>query len=221
MFLDLFHTAMGPTNDSSPARFERLYNWSRSPAPGESFLSDFYLSNLDFFAIASFSKLGVENPQNISWYPLFPSVDPTSTLAPIAIPKRAWLENCHIRWFDRLSSVDGVSFVLADSSTSPDGLMHQLNRGFNTLLTQPSREDPTSHGLGSYQEYSGILPWYNPMELLSAIGTRREDSLANWIPTTVHGIVFPIRVSRLSFALARPSSAKALRERGFHSYSAR
>lgn len=219
--LDLFHTSMGPSSTSAATRFERLYNWSRPPAPGESFLSDFYLSNLDFFAIASFSKLGVENPSNISWYPIFPAVDPSSSLAPIAIPKRAWLENCHIRWFDRLSSVDGICFVLADSTTSPDWLLSQLNRGFGELLTQTNREDQNSTGIGSSEGHSGILPWYNPMDLLVTIGTRKEESLVNWIPSTSQGVVFPVRVSRLSFAFVRPNAAAALRDRGFHSVASR
>ncbi|MFM8396827.1 MAG: hypothetical protein ACKOAH_03270, partial [Pirellula sp.] len=91
--LDLFHASLGGSKDSPEhGTFERLYTWSKPPSPGESFLSDFYLTNLDFFAIASFSKLGLGNPSDIAWYPLYPSVDPASSLLPIAIPKRAWLE---------------------------------------------------------------------------------------------------------------------------------
>jgi len=215
--LDLFHAVTNHRRDDSPAILERLYNWSRIPTPGESFLSDFYLSNLDFFAIASFSKLGVENPANIAWYPLYPAVDPASSISPVAIPKRAWLENCHTKWFDRLSSVDGISFVLTDSLTSPEWILNHLNRGFRDLLSPGTREE--SLGSASGVKSGGILPWYSPVELLSTIGTRTEESLAGWIPPAVQGLVFPIRSCRLSFAFVRPETGNALRERGFVSAS--
>jgi hypothetical protein len=221
MCLELFHVSGGQARDSLPAHFERLYNWTRPTVPGESFLSDFYLSSLDFFAIASFSKLGVQNPSDIAWYPLYPSVDPAGTLAPIAIPKRAWLENCHIRWFDRLCSVDGICFLLTDSTSSPDWLLAQLNRGFKDLLTQSNRDDPIATGVGSSEGPAAIVPWYNPLELLATIGLRRDDSLAAWIPSASQGVVFPVRVSRLSFAFVRPKVAGVLREYGFHSASDR
>jgi pSer/pThr/pTyr-binding forkhead associated (FHA) protein len=213
--LDLFHASVNPRRDVRASAFERLYNWTKTPQSGESFLSDFYLTHLDFFAIASFSKLGVENPANIAWYPLFPAVDPASATSPIAIPKRAWLENCHIRWFDRLCSVDGISFIITASSTSPDWILNQLNRGFRELFVQTTREETVPGGLGSGEGGTGQLPWYSPMELLAAIGTRTEETLGAWIPAPVQGIVFPIKVSRLSFAFVRSEIAGSLRERGF------
>jgi pSer/pThr/pTyr-binding forkhead associated (FHA) protein len=215
--LELFHASVVLKQAVTAPIFERLYNWSKPPAAGESFLSDFYLTNLDFFAVASFSKLGVANPVNLPWYPLFPSIDPTSAVAPIAIPKRAWLEGCHMRWFERLASVDGVSFVVTDSSRSPEGILSQLNRGFRDMLLHRKR-DESSNG-NSEDTPEGVLPWYSPMELLTAIGTRSEESLANWIPSVVQGLVFPIRPSRLSFALVRPGIRTALRDRGFRSAS--
>ena len=214
--LELFHASVILKQAASAPIFERLYNWSKPPAAGESFLSDFYLTNLDFFAVASFSKLGVANPVNLPWYPLFPGIDPSSAVAPIAIPKRAWLEGCHMRWFERLASVDGVSFVVTDSSRSPEAILSQLNRGFRDNL-HSTREESLNGNIEDTHE--GILPWYSPMELLTAIGTRSEESLANWIPSAVQGLVFPIRPSRLSFALVRPGIRSALRDRGFRSAS--
>jgi len=215
--LELFHASVVLKQAASAPIFERLYNWSKPPASGESFLSDFYLTNLDFFAVASFSKLGAANPVNLPWYPLFPNIDPSSAVAPIAIPKRAWLEGCHMRWFERLASVDGVSFVVTDSSRSPEAILRQLNRGFRDMLLRSTREESTNGNSEDTPE--GILPWYSPMELLTAIGTRSEESLANWIPSAVEGLVFPIRPSRLSFALVRPGIRLALRDRGFRSAS--
>lgn len=215
--LELFHASVVLKRDPSVPIFERLYNWSKPPAAGESFLSDFYLTNLDFFAVASFSKLGVANPVNLPWYPLFPNIDPSSAVAPIAIPKRAWLEGCHMRWFERLASVDGVSFIVTDSSRSPEGILSRLNRGFRDMLVDNAREDSLN---GNPEDtLDGILPWYSPMELLIAIGTKSEESLANWIPSAVQGLVFPVRPSRLSFALVRPGIRTALRDRGFRSAS--
>lgn len=211
--LDMFHASISARRDGLAPVFERLYNWSKPVLQGESFLSDFYLSNLDFFAIASFSKLGIPNPGNLFWYPIFPGVDPNAVASPVAIPKRAWLENCHLRWFDRLSNVDGISFVVTDSSSSPDLLLSQLNRGFRSLASQSAGEDLKSHGSGEIGP--GVFPWYSPMELLAAIGTRTEEGLANWLPPMVQGLVFPIRPSGLSFAFVRPGIAGALRERGF------
>jgi len=214
--LDLFHASTNQRREETALVLERLYNWSRQPSPGESFLSDFYLSNLDFFAIASFSKIGVDNPSNIAWYPLYPALDPASSISPVAVPKKAWLENCHTKWFDRLSNVDGISFVLTDSLTSPEWVLSQLNRGFRDLISPATREEPNG---GASGKSSGILPWYSPVELLSTIGTRSEESLAGWIPPAVQGLVFPIRMSRLSFAFVRPETGAALRERGFLSAS--
>jgi len=213
--LDLFHASTGPKKEVTLNGFERLYNWSKIPTPGESFLSDFYLSNIDFFAIACFSKLGVENPSTIAWYPLFPTVDPSSTVAPIAIPKRAWLENCHTRWFERLSSVDGISFLITESISSPEWLLSQLNRGFRDLLAQGIRDDQNATGFSSSEGSTPILPWYSPQELLSTIGAYSEESLSRWLPPAVQGLAFPIRSSRLSFAYVRPGAAGVLRERGF------
>ena len=215
--LELFHASVVLKQAVSAPIFERLYNWSRPPAAGESFLSDFYLTNLDFFAVASFSKLGAANPVNLPWYPLFPNIDPSSVVAPIAIPKRAWLEGCHMRWFERLANVDGVSFIVTDSSRSPEVILSQLNRGFRDMLLRSTREE-SSNG-NSEDTPEGILPWYSPMELLTAIGTRSEESLASWIPSVVQGLVFPIRPSRLSFALVRPGIRTALRDRGFRTAS--
>ena len=229
--LELFHASVAPKQVASTPIFQRLYNWSKPPAAGESFLSEFYLTNLDFLAIASFSKLGVPNPVNLPWYPIFPSVDPASTLSAIAIPKRAWLEGCHMRWFERLASVDGVSFVVTDSSQSPEWLLSQLNRGFREMLLRSTREEspilnhakdiPADRISEDISEdiSEGVLPWYSPMELLTAIGTRSEEHLADWIPSCVHGLVFPIRPSRLNFALVRPETNSALRGRGFRSAS--
>ncbi|MFM7515584.1 MAG: hypothetical protein ACKO3V_01465, partial [Pirellula sp.] len=177
---------------------------------------DFYLTNLDFFAIACFSKLGVPNPVDHAWYPLDPSVDPASTIFPIAIPKRAWLEGCHIRWFDRLCSVDGISFVLTDSSRSPEWLMAQLNRGYSELLTTGNRSTAGEQG---ETHVPGLVPWYSPLEMLMACGSRGDESLSRWIPSAVEGIVFPVRSTRLSLALVRPSVAPMLREREFRSVS--
>lgn len=211
--LDLFHATTSSRREPGEIKsFQRLYNWSKPPLPGESFLSDFYLTNLDFFAIASFSKLGVPNPTDHAWYPLYPSVDPASAILPIAIPKRAWLEGCHLRWFERLCSVDGISFVLTDSSRSPDWLMAQLNQGFSDLLTHPNR---SAVGEQVATKVSGIVPWFNPLEILMACGSRSDESLSQWIPTGVEGLVFPVRSTRLSFALVRPGIASALREREF------
>ena len=215
--LELFHASVVPKAAESAPVFERLYSWSKPPAAGESFLSDFYLTNLDFFAVASFSKLGVANPVNLPWYPLFPNIDPSSAVAPIAIPKRAWLEGCHMRWFERLVSVDGVSFVVTDSSRSPETILSQLNRGYRDMLLHSPREESLNASPESTPE--GIFPWYTPMELLTAIGTKSEESLANWIPSAVQGLVFPIRPSRLNFALVRPLVRSALRDRGFRSAS--
>jgi hypothetical protein len=217
MCLDLFHASVSSRKDPSVVEgFQRLYTWTKPPAPGESFLSDFYLTNLDFFAIASFSKLGVPNPVDHAWYPLYPSVDPASTIFPIAIPKRAWLEGCHIRWFDRLCCVDGVAFVLTDSSRSPEWLMAQLNRGFSDLLTSSSRSTPVEP---SETSSPGLVPWYSPLEMLMACGSRSDEVLSRWIPSAVEGIVFPVRSTRLSLALARPSVARMLRDRDFRSAS--
>lgn len=215
--LDMFHASISARRDGLAPVFERLYNWSKHPLQVESFLSDFYLSNLDFFAIASFSKLGIPNPGNLFWYPIFPGVDPNAAASPVAIPKRAWLENCHLRWFDRLSNVDGISFVVTDSSSSPDLLLSQLNRGFRSLVSQSAGEDLKSQGSGEIGP--GVFPWYSPMELLATIGTRTEEGLANWLPPVVQGLVFPIRPSGLSFAFVRPGIAGALRERGFRAVS--
>lgn len=213
--LDLFHASVaGRKEPGSVGSLQRLYTWTKPPMPGESFLSDFYLTNLDFFAIASFSKLGVPNPVDHAWYPLYPSVDPASTIFPIAIPKRAWLEGCHIRWFDRLCSVDGISFVLTDSSRSPEWLMAQLNRGFSELLTTGNR---STAGEQAEAHVPGLVPWYSPLEMLMACGSRGDESLSRWIPSAVDGIVFPIRSTRLSLALVRPSVAPMLREREFRS----
>lgn len=215
--LELFHASLVLKQSATAPIFERLYNWSKPPAAGESYLSDFYLTNLDFFAVANFAKLGVANPVNLPWYPLFPSIDPTSAVSPIAIPKRAWLEGCHMRWFERLASVDGISFVITDSSRSPEGILSQFNRGFRDMLLRSKREESSN---GNSEDTSvGVLPWYSPMELLTAIGTRSEESLAFWIPAVVEGLVFPIRPSRLNFALVRPGIRTALRERGFRSAS--
>lgn len=215
--LDLFHASVsGRKEPGFSGGFQRLYTWTKPPTPGESFLSDFYLTNLDFFAIASFSKLGVPNPVDHAWYPLYPSVDPASTIFPIAIPKRAWLEGCHIRWFDRLCNVDGISFVLTDSSRSPEWLMAQLNRGFSELLATGNRSTP---GEQAEAQVPGLVPWYSPLEMLMACGSRGDESLSRWIPSTVEGIVFPVRSTRLSLALVRPSVAPMLREREFRSAS--
>jgi len=211
--LDLFHASLGGNKDSlEHGTFERLYTWSKPPSPGESFLSDFFLTNLDFFAVASLSKLGVSNPSDIAWYPLYPSVDPGSSLLPIAIPKKAWLEGCHLRWYDRLCSVDGISFVLADSSRSPEWIMAQLNRGFGDLLTQKTLTDASEQSENKSQI---LLPWYSPLEILMACGSRSSESISRWIPSTVEGLVFPIRSTRISFAMVRPKVVSSLRERGF------
>lgn len=215
--LDMFHASISARRDGLAPVFERLYNWSKPPMQVESFLSDFYLSNLDFYAIASFSKLGIPNPENLFWYPVFPGVDPNAVASPVAIPKRAWLENCHLRWFDRLSNVDGISFVVTDSSSSPDWLLSQLNRGFRSLVTQSASEDLKSQGSGEIGP--GAFPWYSPMELLANIGTRSEEALANWLTPIVKGLIFPIRPSGLSFAFVRPGVAGALREKGFRAVS--
>lgn len=215
--LDLFHASVSSRKQPGiVGGFQRLYTWTKPPMPGESFLSDFYLTNLDFFAIASFSKLGVPNPVDHAWYPLYPSVDPASTIFPIAIPKRAWLEGCHIRWFDRLCSVDGISFVLTDSSRSPEWLMAQLNRGFSELLSTGNR---STAGEQAETHVPGLVPWYSPLEMLMACGSRGDESLSRCIPSAVEGIVFPIRSTRLSLALVRPSVAPMLREREFRSVS--
>lgn len=122
-----------------------------------------------------------------------------------------------MRWFERLASVDGVSFVVTDSSRSPEGILSQFNRGFRDMLLRSKREESSN---GNSEDTSvGVLPWYSPMELLTAIGTRSEESLANWIPAVVEGLVFPIRPSRLNFALVRPGIRTALRDRGFRSAS--
>ena len=215
--LDLFHASVAVRKEQGiSGGFQRLYTWTKPPTPGESFLSDFYLTNLDFFAIACFSKLGVPNPIDHAWYPLYPSVDPASTIFPIAIPKRAWLEGCHIRWFDRLCSVDGISFVLTDSSRSPEWLMAQLNRGFSELLTTSNRSSQVEQ---SETHVPGLVPWYSPLEMLMACGSRGDESLSRWIPSAVEGIVFPVRSTRLSLALVRPNVAPMLREREFRSVS--
>ena len=215
--LDLFHASVSSRKEPGiVGGFQRLYTWTKPPTPGESFLSDFYLTNLDFFAIACFSKLGVPNPIDHAWYPLYPSVDPASTIFPIAIPKRAWLEGCHIRWFDRLCSVDGISFVLTDSSRSPEWLMAQLNRGFSELLTTSNRSSQVEQ---SETHVPGLVPWYSPLEMLMACGSRGDESLSRWIPSAVEGIVFPVRSTRLSLALVRPNVAPMLREREFRSVS--
>ncbi|MCE2810783.1 MAG: hypothetical protein LW850_10300, partial [Planctomycetaceae bacterium] len=82
------------------------------------------------------------------------------------------------------------------------------------LLTQKTLSDASEQ---SEIQSQSLFPWYSPLEILMACGSKSGESLSRWIPSAVEGLVFPVRSTRISFALIRPKVAPSLRERGFRS----
>ena len=211
-FLEVFHIGNLTGASGTPRVFERLYI-PIDPTNTDSNRKIFPLEDFDFFAVINFCRLGVQPPPDIEWFPSFPDEDRTAATTPVVVTKRVWQERIRNNWLEKLVSVDGVIFLLADSTESPEWCAGRMNQGYRTALCSAVKRE--SQAIVSTHTRAGVQPWYSPTNLLMLIGTRTDVELSEWDHPKLRGIVFPHQASRMTFALSRADYSERLKANGF------
>lgn len=130
----------------------------------------------DFYAVVHLAKLADYSKESRLGIPLFPHLDPTGSVLPVAIAKSEWMFRLHGELAERLLAVDGLLLVVCESNADD---IHDSLQSLGRV------------GVPGFSERGGFVPWCWPSGAHGVLESISDAMIGRWFGTSIQALVFP------------------------------